>query len=294
LSDIQLIRSYLYAPASSERMLSKVLDAGSDGVILDLEDTVADSHKDDAREAAAAFIREHASSSPQQLHVRINRGRFGFDSDDLHAVAIEGLAAVRVPRVEDPRDLRVLDDVLTTIERDRGLKVGAIGVYVTIETARGLHHVDGLAASPRVVRLCFGAADFLADIGGRGGHEYRATLYARSQVVIASRVAGIQAPVDSVHTNLDDLDGLRAGAQIARDLGFFGKTVIHPKQVQPVHEVFTPSDDEIMLAKEVIKRFEESQAHGGAALDLEGDFIDPALVARAHGVLDLIQPPSRG
>ena len=288
MPDTQLIRSYLYAPASSERILAKVLEAGSDCVILDLEETVADAQKGTAREAAAAFIAQHAGAVPQQLHVRINRGRFGFDSDDLHAVALPGLAAVRIPRAEDPRDLRVLDDVLTTIERDRGLKPDSIGVYVTIETARGLHHVDGLASSPRVVRLCFGAADFLADIGGRGGHEYRSTIYARSQMVIASRVAGIQAPVDSVHTNLDDLDGLRAGAEIARDLGFFGKSVIHPKQVEPVHDVFTPSDDEVMVAKEIIKRFEETQAHGSAALDLDGEFIDPALVARARGVLDLI------
>lgn len=288
MPEIPLIRSYLYAPAASERMLSKVLDAGSDCVILDLEDSVADSQKGDAREAAAAFIQEHARGARQQLHVRINGGRFGFDSEDLHAVARPGLAAVRVPRVEDPRDLRVLDDVLTTIEQERGLKAGSIGVYVTIETARGLHHVDGLAASPRVVRLCFGVADFLADIGGRGGHGYRSTLYARSQMVIASRVAGIHAPVDSVHTNLEDLDGLRAGAEIARDLGFFGKSVIHPKQIEAVHDVFTPSADEIIKAKDVIKRFEERQAHGGAALDLDGDFIDPALVARARGVLDLI------
>lgn len=283
----QPIRSYLYAPASSERILSKVLDAGSDCVILDLEDTVADADKERARESAIAFIDEHATPSLQQLHVRVNRGRFGFDSDDVHAVARPGLAAIRVPRVEDPRDLRVLDDVLSTVEQAAGMKTGSIGVYITIESARGLHHIDGLAAAPRVVRLCFGAADFLGDIGGRGGHEYRSTLYARSQMVIASRVAGIQAPVDSVHTNLDDLEGLRAGAEVARDLGFFGKTVIHPKQLDAVHEVFTPSVEEINKAKEIVRRFEEAQARGDAALDLEHDFIDPALVARARGVLDL-------
>jgi citrate lyase subunit beta/citryl-CoA lyase len=281
------IRSYLYAPASSERIISKVLDAGSDCVILDLEETVADADKQRARESAIAFIDEHAATASQQLHVRVNRGRFGFDSDDVHAVARPGLAAIRVPRVEDPRDLRVLDDVLTTVELDAGLEPDSIGVYVTIESARGLHHLEGLAASPRVVRLCFGSADFLADIGGRGGHGYRSTLYARSQMVIASRVAGIQAPVDSVHTNLDDLEGLRAGAEIARDLGFFGKSVIHPKQLDAVHEVFTPTAEEVTAAKEVIRRFEEAQARGDAALDLEGAFIDPAIVARARGVLDL-------
>ena len=283
------LRSYLYAPASSERILEKVLDAGADAVILDLEDSVAESQKERAREAASAFITEHAPTAMARpkLHVRVNRGRFGFDNDDLHAVVRPGLAALRLPKVEDPRDLRVLDDVLTTVERERGLAAGSIGVYVTIESARGLHNVDALAAAPRVVRLCFGAADFLADIGGRGGHDARSTLYARSQMVIASRVAGIQAPVDNVHTNLDDLDGLRAGAELARDLGFFGKSVIHPKQIDAVHGVFTPSAEEVAFARAVVEAFDEAQARGEAALSLDGQFIDPAIVARARGVLDL-------
>ena len=286
MPDSLLLRSYLYAPGSSERTLSKVLDTGADAVVLDLEDSVAPANKETAREMVAEFLQANADETHRpEMHVRVNSGRYGFDTDDVRAVVRRGLSAIRLPKCQDPRTVRLLHEVLTNLESERGLPRGGIAVYALIETAAGLYVADQLAAAPRMTRLCFGSSDFLADIGARGTGHGPATLYARSRMVMVSRVAGIGAPVDSVHTVLGDLEGLREGAVLARDLGFSGKSVIHPRQLAHVHEVFTPTEDEITWAKKVVTAFEEAQGRGEAALALEGEFIDPAVVGRARGLL---------
>lgn len=279
-------RSYLYAPGTSERILAKVLDAGADVVVLDLEDAVEASRKLTAREAVAAFLDEHQGRVSPEIHVRVNGGQYGFDTDDVSGVLRAGLAALRVPKCDSPRTLRLLDTILTNLERERGLPHG-VGVYPILESAAGIEHAAEIAASPRVVRLCFGATDFLADIGARGDAHGPATVYARSRMVVASRVAGIGAPVDSVHTSLRDLDGLRSGAVLAREMGFFGKSVIHPDQLDVVHEVFTPDEGELAWARRVLEAYERARSDGEAALSLDGEFIDPAVVSRARGVLAL-------
>lgn len=287
MPDLPLLRSYLYAPGASERILGKVLDTSADAIVLDLEDSVAPGRKVEARERVVDFLTANADAGGAELHVRVNTGRHGFDGDDVTDVVMPGLDAIRVPKCEDPRTLRLLDTILTNLERERDIPRGHIRLYPLLESASGVHRAGDLAQSPRVARLCFGAADFLADIGGRDSGHGQATLYARSRMVLASRVAGIGPPVDSVHTRLDDPEGLREGAVLARDLGFSGKSVIHPDQLDVVHDVFTPSEDEVAWAKAVVESFAASQAAGEAALALDGEFIDPAVVARARGVLVL-------
>lgn len=287
MPDLPPPRSYLYAPGTSERILAKVLDAGADVVVLDLEDSVEASRKLAAREAVAAFLDEHQGRVSPEIHVRVNGGQYGFDTDDVSGVLRPGLAALRVPKCDSPRTLRLLDTILTNLERERGLPRGGVGVYPILESAAGIEHAAEIAASPRVVRLCFGAADFLADIGARGDAHGPATVYARSRMVVASRVAGIGAPVDSVHTALRDLDGLREGAVLARDMGFFGKSVIHPDQLDVVHQVFTPDEAELAWARRVLEAYDQARSGGEAALSLDGEFIDPAVVSRARGVLAL-------
>jgi len=295
LPDLPLLRSYLYAPGSSERILAKVLDAGADAVILDLEDSVAPANKDTARAAVADFLCENADRPGRpELHVRVNGGHHGFDIDDVRAVVGSGLSAIRLPKCHDPRSVRLLHEVLSNLEAERKLPRNSIRVYALIESAAGLYAAGHLAAAPRMARLCFGSADFLADIGARGSAHGPATLYARSRLVMVSRVASIGAPVDSVHTNLDDPAGLREGAILARDMGFSGKSVIHPNQLADVHDVFTPTEDEIAWAKKVVAAFDAAQERGEAALALEGEFIDPAVVGRARGLLAIAEENDRG
>ncbi len=278
-------RSFLYAPGSSPRILAKVRDAGADAVVLDLEDAVAPVHKVDARRAVVAYLDAQVAVPGPPMHVRVNGGRFGFDQDDVAAIVRPGLAAIRVPSCEQPRTLRLLDTILTNLEAERGLPAGAIAVHALIESARGVAAASELAAQPRVEHLCFGATDFLADIRAQGEPHGEATLFARSQLVLASRVAGIGPPVDSVHTQLDDEVGLREGARLARRLGFGSKSVIHPRQLAVVHEVFTSSDDEVAWARRVLAAAEAAGREGRAALTVDGGFVDPAVVGRAESVL---------
>jgi citrate lyase subunit beta/citryl-CoA lyase len=265
-----MLRSYLYAPGSRPDVMEKALAAGADAVVLDLEDAVAPDDKAAAREAVAAFVAAHAHDAPCPIHVRINRGCM----DDLDAVMGPGLSAVRAPKAESA-------DEIEEIAARLNAAASPAMIFPILESAAGVAACLQIASAPRVGRLVFGANDFLADIGAPGDIDGPATLLARGTMVLQSRIAGIGAPVDAVFPALDDEAGLRRGAQAARALGFVGKSIIHPRQLGPVHEVFTPSEAELQHARQVIA------AGGQGAVALDGQFIDPAIVARARATLAL-------
>jgi citrate lyase subunit beta / citryl-CoA lyase len=266
--------------------MEKALAAGADAVILDLEDSVAPQDKLAAREQVAAVIAGRGSAEPAELHVRVNHGPHGPDLDDVAAVTAPGLTGLRLPKIGSADEVRAVAAGLDTLERDAGMAPGTVLLYLGIETAAAALAAAELAAAPRVARLVFGATDFLADIGSPGTTDGPATALARGTLVLASRAAGIGAPVDCVHTALDDEDGLRRGARAARELGFFGKSVIHPRQISAVHEVFTPSDEELAQARRVLAHVE---AHGAGATRLHGELIDAAVVARARRLVGMTQ-----
>lgn len=282
LPEPPLLRSYLYAPGSNLRVMEKALRAGADAVILDLEDGVAPEDKLSAREQVAAMIARAGPSFTGELHVRLNRGRDGADLDDLATVTGPGLTGIRLPKVGSVDEVRALAAALDGRERSANMAPGTVALYLSIETAAATLLAPELAAAPRVARLVFGATDFLADIGSPGTADGPATHTARGMLVLASRAAGIGAPVDCVHTALEDEEGLLRGARSARELGFFGKSVIHPRQIAAVHRVFTPGAQELSEARRVLAHAEE---HGHGATVLDGQMIDAAVVARARRLL---------
>lgn len=294
------LRTYLYAPGSSAVLLGKVLGAGADAVILDLEDAVAGREKGRARAAVGALVAERAAGAPCEVHVRINRSARGYDTDDLRAVVAPGLAGLRLPKAERPGEIMACDELLGALEQAAGMTTGSVALYPTVESAVGVLRAEALAAaSARVARLGFGALDLLADLGARGPVDGPATLQARSSVVLASRAAGVGAPVDGVHPDLEDLDGLRRATTWARDLGFFGKSAIHPRQLPVIAEVFTPTAQEVERALRVVAAAEAGELHGRAALVVDGGFVDPPVVLRARSVLALSarlggSPPGMG
>lgn len=276
------LRSYLYAPGHRPELLAKAYTAGADAVIFDLEDAVPPGQKAAARVAVAAQLSLARPGGPE-AHVRVNAGPDGYDRTDLAAVVRPGLAGLRLPKAVEPDWIRALAGELAVREERAGLPAGQIRLYPTVESAAGVLRAGELAAaSIRVARLAFGAADFLADIGAAGPAHGPATLTARGQLVLASRAAGIGAPVDSVHTVVDDLAGLRESATTARQLGFFGKAVIHPRQLPVVHDVFTPGRAELAWARRVA-------AAGGEVTTVDGEFVDPPVLARARGLLALAE-----
>ncbi len=280
-----MIRSYLYAPGSNPAVMEKALRAGADAVIFDLEDAVAPGEKRTARDQVATMVSGAAQAGAPpglEIHVRVNRGLDAVDRDDVAAVTQPGLTALRVPKVGSGQELRALAELLDELEARAGMPPGTVRVYPLIETAAAVLAAPEIAAAPRVARLGFGATDFLADIGAPGAGDGPGTLVARGTLVLASRAAGIGAPLDSVYTRLDDREGLIRAARFARELGFFGKSVIHPRQIEPVHEVFTPTEEELAGARRVLDQAE--RAAGASAID--GQMVDPAVVARARRVLE--------
>jgi citrate lyase subunit beta / citryl-CoA lyase len=280
-----LLRSYLFGPGSSDRILARILDAGADAVVLDLEDAVAPSRKDEARRKVATLIAERASDAPCQVHVRINRDGAGWSETDLRTVVAPGLTAVRLPKCEDADEVRRVDDVLAGLEDAAGMGTGSVGLYPALESARGLTIVaEVAAASRRVRRFTFGSADYVADLGARHLDNELGS-YTRARLLVASRAAGIGAPVDGVHTDIEDLAGVEAAALQARDLGFSGKSVIHPKHVPVINRVFSPTADEVAWAQAIVDGSASAEARGIAATVVDGEFVDAAIVARAQGIL---------
>lgn len=262
-----LPRAYLFVPADRPERFAKARASGADAVIVDLEDAVAPEAKARARDALALAL---DASAP--LVVRINAAGTPWFEDDLELCRHPGVAAVMLPKAEG---IDALCTVVETTYHD---------VLPIIESARGLHEMENIARVPGVIRLAFGSVDLALDLGidcAPDGAEIELLAF-RSQLVLASRLAGLAAPVDGVSTAIDDLQRLQADTERSRRLGFGAKLCIHPKQLASVQAVFTPPPERIDWARRVCKAFASA---GGAAVAVDGQMVDLPVVQRARAVL---------
>ena len=282
---MQPSRSFLFCPGNHPRKIAKVFDAGADAVILDLEDAVAVSEK-----AATRSPVVDALGLPRRCrgYVRINALDTGFTFGDLEAVVAPGVDGIVFPKVESATDLAKVDWLIGELEAKRGLAVGAIDLMPILETGPGIANARAIcAAGGRVRRVSFGAGDYTRDMGMDWTRDEAECAHARAEVVLASRVAGLEPPLDTVWTDLADVDGLTASARTAKAMGFQGKMCIHPGQIEPVHRVFTPSAEEVARAEKIVAAFEKAEAEGSASIQVDGQFVDYPIVARARRVLTL-------
>ncbi len=270
------IRSYLYVPGSEERRIEKALASEADAVVLDLEDAVAPSRKDEARETVAKVLR---SEHGKPVFVRINVPGSALAEEDIEAVAGPHLAGLRLPKTESVEAVRRVAERLENFGCEAGIQC-------LIESALGLELVFEISrAHERVIGISIGEADLAADLGVR---EEAGLLYARSRVVVASRAAGLPGPVQSVYTNVRDTEGLRKSTEEGKSMGFVGRSAIHPAQIEVINEVFTPTEEEVAEANELLDRLEGEAASGTGAFALEdGSFVDKAVVESARSVLAL-------
>lgn len=284
------LRSLLFSPGNRPQMMEKAPTYGADGIILDLEDSVPLSEKEKARPMVREALEKLGGHS---VFVRVNGMGTGLTEGDLEAVICEPLSGVILPKAESAEAMRELDGIIERLEQERGLKKGQMEVIPFIESTRGVHSVyEILTAVERVSSVAFGSAedgDLVADLGCIWSPEGTSLLYARSKVVLEARAAGVDYPLDGVYLNLADEEGLVRESRLARSLGYTGKAVIHPKQVGPVNEVFTPTKEEVEYFSEVIEAFRKAEAEGSAAISLRGRMIDYAIVARAKRVLALAE-----
>jgi citrate lyase subunit beta/citryl-CoA lyase len=262
-----LPRAYLFVPADRPERYAKARASGADAVIVDLEDAVAPQAKSGARDALANALDERAP-----VVVRINAAGTPWFDDDLALCRHPGVAAVMLPKADG------IDAACSAFEacfKD---------VLAIIESARGVEEARHIARVPGVVRLAFGSVDLALDLGidcDPEGTEDE-LLHFRSQVVLASRLGGLDAPADGVSTAIDDALRLRADAERARRLGFGAKLCIHPKQVAAVQAAFTPDAARVAWAQRVCAAF---AAAGGAAVAVDGQMIDKPLYERALSIL---------
>ena len=265
------VRSYLYVPGDRADRLEKAVERGADAIIADLEDAVAPSSKDAARESVSEWLAKISEdqSSPQ-IWVRVNSGERM--EDDVAAVAKPGLTGVYIPKVESPE---------TLLELPADLKVAAL-----IESARGVYAAREIAE--HVSHLALGEADLTAELGVTPSEGAPELMSIRTQVVLASAAAGISPPVGPVSTDFKDLEALRQSTESLKRMGFRGRAAIHPAQVPIINEVFTPTDDEVESAKKVLALYEEAMANGsGAIADENGRMIDEAVARAARQTLQL-------
>jgi citrate lyase subunit beta / citryl-CoA lyase len=276
------LRSFLFAPGNHARRVEKALTLPADAVILDLEDAVAISEKPATRELVVA-----AFGAPRhgKLYVRVNAYSTEWCYADIVSVARDGLDGIILPKVEAADQLRSVDWLLSALERDRGLPEGGIDLVPIIETAVGMSAVGAIAgSSSRTKRLAFGAGDYTLDLGMVWSRDEAELLPARSAVVMASRAAGIEPPLDTVWADLRDAEGFARSAEHAAALGFQGKMCIHPDQIAVSNAAFSPTDAAMAWARRVIAAFEEAEAQGLASIQLDGQFIDYPIVQRARQV----------
>lgn len=286
---MHLLRTLLFAPGNRPRLVAKVGQCGADAVILDLEDAVPIADKAATRPAVREAL-QAITTCP--VYVRINplAAVAGFSQPigaaDLQAIVCQELAGIILPKVETAADVRHADGLLAALEHERGLVPGGIDLIPIIETARGVHSAYDIAAvGGRLKRLAFGAGDFTRDIGVRWSRRESESQYARAALVIASRAAGLEAPLDSVWVDLRDQRGLVRSARLVKQLGFQGKMCIHPSQVEPINTVFSPTSEEVAVAQRVVEAFRAAETQGLASLQLDGQFIDYPIVEAAQRLL---------
>lgn len=282
-----LLRSFLYAPGSNEKLLRRVVTAGADAVVLDLEDAVAAGEKERARALVVeALDRAAADASTPPVFVRPNGLDAAIWEDDVAAVVRPGLHGLRLPKVETAEHVSRVAALVDELEAAAGLEHGVVTLTATIETARGVAACEEIARAPRVTLLAFGAVDFVRDIRGQASPEGVETLYARSRLVVAARVAGIAGPIAPFHLDLADDEGLRESSLQLRDLGFSGRTCLHPRQVPVVNEAFAPTAEELERAAAIVDEAARAEAGGcGAFVAADGTFVDRAVVEQARAVL---------
>ncbi len=280
-------RSFLFAPGNHERRAAKVFQSGADVAILDLEDAVAVDEKAAARECVVRALQVPRAGLG---FVRVNGVDTPWCWADLQAIVGPGLDGVMVPKAESAAQLQVLDWVLTQLERERGLVVGALPLLPIIETALGESHLEALAAaSPRVRRFAFGGADYSLDLGLQWTAGEQEFDYLRSRLVHVSRAAGLAAPIDTVTVQVKEPERFASSAARARQFGLYGKLLIHPDQVALCHAAFAPSAAEVARAQKIVEAFAAAEAEGVASLRVDGEFIDYPVVEKARRVLAAAQ-----
>jgi citrate lyase subunit beta/citryl-CoA lyase len=283
------MRSALFVPGNRPDRVDKAVNTKADAVIIDLEDAVPMAHKAETRAKVREKVLQYRD---KQIIVRVNGLGTEFVEADLDEVAVEGLRCMMFPKVEEPWNVHEINRLLLNIEKKRGMAPGAVMIIPLIESAKAVQNIFRIlseeAEPQRIFTVAFGAADYTLDMGIEMSKDTRELDYPRSRIAVSCRAAGVAPPLDTPFLiDLKDIEALKADAARGRQMGFQGKLCIHPNQVGPCNEVFSPTEEEIHFSERVIQAFEEAESEGSGAIQLDGKFIDYPVVERSRRVLKM-------
>jgi citrate lyase subunit beta/citryl-CoA lyase len=285
---MRLLRTMLFTPGNNMRMIYKAGTLGADAIILDLEDAVPMAEKETARIFVKDSIEQVAAGSVQ-VFVRTNAFTTGLAEEDLNWAVQVGLDGIVLPKAESKDDVLETEKLIAALETERELEPGSLVIVPILETARGVMDAyEIVTASRRVVAIAFGAVDFTRDMGINLSREGTELFYARSHIVVAARVAEVQA-IDTPWIDVADREGLVQDSERGQQLGFRGKLLIHPSQIEPVNKVFSPSEDEVKYASKMVEAFSQAEAKGLGAISLDGKMIDVANFRQAQDLIALAE-----
>jgi citrate lyase subunit beta/citryl-CoA lyase len=295
-----LNRSFLFAPGNVPRRVEKAFTLDADAVIVDLEDSVAVHEKEQTRAAVADALKRPRRA---RGYVRVNAPSTPFCYGDLVATVHKGVDGVVVPKVESAADLHAIDWLIAALERERGMAEGSIEVMPQIETAAGVQRIDRIlqarslrpySAAWRVKRVAFGAADYGHELGLAPTLDEPELADARARIVLASRAAGMEGPIDSPWFHFKEAEAFQRALERSRRGGFQGRLCVHPDQIAPVNRAYLPSGEELARAERIVAAFEAAEARGAAAIQVDGQMVDYPVVHRARAVIEAVREAERG
>jgi citrate lyase subunit beta / citryl-CoA lyase len=284
-----MFRSLIFVPSNSRRFIDKAKTLNADITCFDLEDSVPINEKTAARETIIQALKQRTDYKTN-VYIRINSFDSGMAFTDLKQIIQNGVDGIVIPKVDDENEVIDIIRFISILEDERGIKNGSIKLMPSIETAKGVVDAYSIAkADQRVNALLFGVFDFLYDMGldyaENDGIEY---VYARAKIPVDATAAGVAA-IDAIWQNVDNINGLMKDARVAKRLGYSGKSIIHPSQIDPVHNIFIPTKNEIDWAKKVIEALGQTMERGSGkgAVKLEGKMIDAVHYKQAKAILNI-------
>ena len=281
----RLRRSMMFVPGNNPGMIRDAYIYGSDSIMFDLEDSVSIREKDAARFLVYNALMELQYGS-KEIVVRINDLAGGLGIKDMEAIIRAGVHVIRLPKTETAQDVIDCEREIERIEKENGIPVGATGMMAAIESARGILNAYEIAhASDRLIGIALGAEDYVTDLKTTRG-DGSELFFARCMILQAARTAGIAA-LDTVYSDVNNEEGFLAEVDIIKRLGFDGKSCINPRQIEPLHKAFMPSEKELKKAQAVIEAAEEAKARGSGVAALNGKMIDKPVILRAERLIKL-------
>jgi citrate lyase subunit beta / citryl-CoA lyase len=281
---MELLRSLLFVPADSPRKMAKARTLQPDAFIFDLEDAVSFDKKPEARKALAGELAS-AADFAARVFVRVNSARSEFFDSDLREAVHPRVYGILLPKCGDEAEVVQADQKIRQLENEKGIAEGKARLIVILESALGVVRAYQLAqSSPRIIALNFGAEDYCADMGVSRTASGDEVAVARSLVAQAARAARLEA-IDTVFTDFHDDAGLFEETRRIKQMGFTGKALIHPNQIEPVHRAFAPTAEEMEWATQVIEAFEAAKAAGSAVVAVGGRMVDEPVVLQARRIL---------